>query len=63
VITVIIKCDNCGKAIENKYSWIRDFAPDDFRRFYESHGFSDDYSSIDVCQGCKEKFEDITFRE
>ncbi len=63
VITVIVKCDNCGKGTEKKYSWIRDFNPDDFRDFYESQGFSDDYSKMDVCPNCKEKFEDITFRE
>ena len=63
MITVIIECDNCGKRIEKKYSWITDFGSDDLRIFYTNQSFSNDYLNIDVCPNCKEKFEDITFRE
>jgi len=63
MITAIIECNNCGRRIEKKYPWIRDFKADDLANFYTAEGFSDDYLRIDVCPDCKEKFEDVSFRE
>ncbi|GEM_PF-6197431 len=63
MITAIIECERCGKRIEKKYPWIRDFNSDDFRNFYGQGGFSDDFLNMDVCLDCKDKMEDFTFRE
>ena len=63
MIAIVVECNNCGKTIDKKYPWIRAFSLDDFRNFYEAQGFSDNYMNIDVCPDCKEKIEDISFRE
>lgn len=63
MIIVTIECDRCGKRIEKKHSWVRDLSLDALREFYAAQGFSDAYLDMDVCPVCKDKFEDITFRE
>jgi DNA-directed RNA polymerase subunit RPC12/RpoP len=63
MIAIMIECNHCGKKIEKKYSWLRDFNENGLGNFYTGQGFSDDYLLMDVCSDCKEKFEDISFRE
>lgn len=63
MITVIIECNNCRQRTEVKYAWIRDFSADGLREIYAARGFSDDYLGMDVCPKCREKFDDVTFRE
>lgn len=63
MITLVFECDHCGQRVEKKFPWIRDVDAGDLKKFYDARGFSDDYLNMDVCPECREKFEDVTFRE